>query len=114
MPTPGIETQLASSFKVTEALGVVSPGADEPEPVSGPFDLRWLDDASENFYTVVVYDAFGELVWCRSSEIDDCDILSVSGDRVAANRADLGRRDLHDRSPRPRTSAGCSSSMVGD
>jgi hypothetical protein len=50
-------------FKVTEALVVISPGADEPEAVSGMFDLSWDDDSSEDTYDLTVYDALGELTW---------------------------------------------------
>ena len=51
------------SFKVTEALAVVSPGADEIETVSGTPTFSWADDSSEDSYTVVVYDALGNLIW---------------------------------------------------
>ncbi len=63
MPSPGQAIDLATSFKITEALAVVSPGAEDPEGVSGSPTFVWQDDSSEDFYSVVVYDAFGELVW---------------------------------------------------
>ena len=50
-------------FKVTGALAVVSPGADEPEAVSGAFDLVWEDDSSEDTYDLTVFDALGEVTW---------------------------------------------------
>lgn len=59
---PG-QTISLESFKVTEALAVIGPGADEPEAVTGTPTLRWADDSSEDFYSVVVYDSFGDLVW---------------------------------------------------
>jgi len=56
---------LDSSFKVTEALGTVSPGADGPEAVSEKPDLVWLDDSSEDWYDLHVFDAFGNDVWSQ-------------------------------------------------
>ncbi|MBW2457021.1 MAG: hypothetical protein JRI68_21075 [Deltaproteobacteria bacterium] len=74
MPSPGEELTISESFKVTEALPVISPGADEPEAVSSAPTLIWGDDSSEDYYTVVVYNAYGELVW------EDDNVPSVSGD----------------------------------
>ncbi len=54
---------VSESFKVTEALEVVSPGAESPEIVTSAPVLEWADDASEDRYEVVVYDAYGQLVW---------------------------------------------------
>jgi hypothetical protein len=51
------------SFKVTGALGVISPGADAPEWTDAAPDLVWQDDSSEDGYHLWVYDAFGNLVW---------------------------------------------------
>jgi len=79
MPSPGDDVALATSFKITEALSVVYPGAGAAEAVSGPISLRWLDDASETFYTAVVYDAYGERVWCRSDLVMDCDGPNIPG-----------------------------------
>jgi hypothetical protein len=50
-------------FKVTGALAVESPGANEPEAVPAMFDLVWEDDSSEDTYTLTVHDALGELTW---------------------------------------------------
>jgi hypothetical protein len=63
MPNPGQPIEVESSFKVTEALAVVSPGAEGPEGVSGTPSFVWRDDSSEDFYSVVVYDAYGNLTW---------------------------------------------------
>ncbi len=82
MPTPGNDVALPTSFKITEALAVISPGVDEPEAVTAPPTLTWADDSSEDFYTVVVYDAYGELAWCLSDQMTGCDgpnVPSVSG-----------------------------------
>jgi hypothetical protein len=57
------DVSLADSFKITEALAVVSPGAERPEMVSAAPTLEWADDSSEDFYTVEVYNAYGDLVW---------------------------------------------------
>ncbi len=81
MPSPGEPLSL-ESFKVTEDLAVIAPGADAPEAVSEAPVLTWADDSSEAFYTVVVFNAYGELVWCRSDAMMGCDggnIPSVSG-----------------------------------
>jgi hypothetical protein len=53
-------------FKVTGALAVVAPGANEPEAVSGTFDLSWEDDSSEDTYDLTVFDALGNLTWEQS------------------------------------------------
>jgi len=57
------EIDIASSFKVTESLVVLSPGATAPEPVTGNPVFIWEDDSSEIKYSIVVYNAFGEEVW---------------------------------------------------
>ena len=55
--------RVPESFKVTEALAVIGPGADTPETVSGAPTLRWADDSSEDGYEVVVFDALGNKAW---------------------------------------------------
>lgn len=59
----GQAIELEASFKVTRALEVVGPGADVPEEVDGTPVLAWIDDASEDRYSLVVYDARGTEVW---------------------------------------------------
>jgi hypothetical protein len=54
---------IPDSFKVTEALELFGPGAEQPEAVDGPPTLRWADDSSEEWYEVRVFDAFGDEVW---------------------------------------------------
>jgi hypothetical protein len=66
MASPGTAVALPTSFKITEALAVIGPGADAPEAVTMAPKLQWADDSSEDFYTVVVYNAYGELVWCAA------------------------------------------------
>lgn len=73
MPAPGSAVALPDSFKITGALEVFAPGADQPEPVTAPLTLSWADDSSEDSYRVVVYDAYGNLAWEKT------DIPSVSG-----------------------------------
>ena len=51
------------SFKVTEALETVHPGADGPEGVSEAPTLRWGRISNADEYNVVVYDAFGNLTF---------------------------------------------------
>lgn len=64
---------LADSFKVTEALAVLGPGAELAEAVTTPPTLRWADDSSEDHYELRVVDAFGTLVW------EVLDVPGVSG-----------------------------------
>ncbi len=59
----GADVAAGDGFKVTGALAVISPGASEIETVSGTPTFSWEDDSSEDTYTVVVYDALGNLVW---------------------------------------------------
>src|SRR5690606_15774129 len=53
---------IAESFKVTEALAVISPGAEGLEEVAEVPELVWAQDSSEDGYHLRVYDAFGTLV----------------------------------------------------
>lgn len=63
MPSPGAAVSVPDSFKITEALAILSPGANDPEGVVGTPTFRWEDDSSEDYYTLDVYDAYGNLVW---------------------------------------------------
>ncbi len=67
------DLDLDTSFKVTEHLEVVSPGADVPERVSGAPTFVFADDSSEDRYEVVVFDTFGERIW------EALDVPGVSG-----------------------------------
>ena len=63
-PVTGNTISISEGFKVTEALVVISPGADEPERVTEATPtLSWADDSSEDGYTLRVFDAFGNSVW---------------------------------------------------
>lgn len=73
MDAPGEAVALSSSFKVTQALTMVGPGAEDAEGVAGTPVFTWKDDSSEDFYSVVVYDSFGNLVW------ENPDVAAVSG-----------------------------------
>lgn len=64
---------LSDAFKVTEALAVFGPGAERPQAVSSAPLLEWADDSSENFYELIVYDAYGNLAW------EDLTVPGVSG-----------------------------------
>ncbi len=59
----GQDVAISEGFKVTGALAVVSPGANEIETVSGELILTWEDDSSEDAYVVQVFDALGTMVW---------------------------------------------------
>ena len=59
----GEDFAIQDSFKVTEALAVVGPGAEDPETVTGTPTFEFADDSSEDRYEVVVHDALGNEVW---------------------------------------------------
>lgn len=59
----GQDVTIGESFKVTGAVDLVGPGADAPEVVTGTPTFRWVDDTSEDFYRVTVFDAYGGQVW---------------------------------------------------
>jgi hypothetical protein len=61
------------SFKVTEHLAIVSPGAERPESVTGTPVFRWADDSSEDRYELELYSALGDLIWA------DRNVPGVSG-----------------------------------
>ncbi len=63
-PAAGNAVVLPEGFKVTGALAVVRPGADQPEQVVSPTPVfEWADDSSEDGYEIRVFDAFGVEVW---------------------------------------------------
>lgn len=59
----GAAVTVDAGFKITEALGVVAPGAEEPTATSATPTFEFDDDSSEKGYIVRVFDVFGELVW---------------------------------------------------
>ncbi len=63
VPAGAADLPLPQSFKITEALPVFGPGAEDPEPVMSAPTLSWGDDSSEDYYEVKVFNAFGALVW---------------------------------------------------
>ncbi len=67
------DVDLDESFKVTEGLAVISPGAEVPEVVDATPAFIFADDSSEDRYEVVVLDAFGDVVW------EDLAVPGVSG-----------------------------------
>jgi hypothetical protein len=73
----GQNQEIDESFKITGALAVMSPGAEQPEVVTGTPTFAFEDDSSEKYYIVRVFDVFGEMIW------ENADVPSVSGgDRV--------------------------------
>jgi hypothetical protein len=54
---------MSQSFKITEHLAIVAPGAETPERVTGPVSFTWSDDSSEDRYELELYTALGDLVW---------------------------------------------------
>ena len=69
----GQDFAVDQSFKITEDLAVVSPGAEAPERVLSAPTFIWADDSSEDRYSIVVFDALGNIVW------EDDQIPGVSG-----------------------------------
>jgi len=70
----GNPTSLPTSFKITGALAVTSPGGgDGPSAVIGTPTFIWADDSSEDYYTLEVFDTSGNIVW------SDPDVPGVSG-----------------------------------
>lgn len=69
----GADQTIDEGFKITGALGVVSPGAETPEVVTGTPTFVFEDDSSEKGYIVRVFDVFGELVW------ENAEVPEVSG-----------------------------------
>jgi hypothetical protein len=67
----GANLAVDQSFKVTEALVLVSPGADAPERVTEAPTFVWVDDSSETHYGIVVYDALGNLQWEEPNVVND-------------------------------------------
>ncbi|AKT39521.1 hypothetical protein [Chondromyces crocatus] len=67
------DVSLSESFKVTEALAVIRPGAERMDEVQGTPEFVWADDSSEGRYEIQVFDAYGNLVW------EDPNLPSVSG-----------------------------------
>lgn len=59
----GEAVAMSESFKITEHLAIVSPGADVPEVVTAPVVFTWADDSSEDRYELELYTALGDLVW---------------------------------------------------
>jgi hypothetical protein len=69
------EEALPESFKITQALAMMSPGAEGLEllPAGEDPTFSWADDSSEDGYELRVFDAFGELVH------EALDVARVSG-----------------------------------
>lgn len=59
----GESVAMGESFKITEHLAIVAPGADTPESVSGEVVFEWADDSSEDRYELELYTALGDLIW---------------------------------------------------
>jgi len=72
----GSSQELSDSFKITGSLDGVSPTGEEV--VSSSPTFVWEDDSSEDHYEIVVFDAFGNLVW------EDKAIPGVSGSKTVS------------------------------
>lgn len=67
------DVDVAESFKITEGLAIIFPGAEAPEVVDATPAFIFADDSSEDRFELVVLDAFGEVVW------QDLAVPGVSG-----------------------------------
>jgi hypothetical protein len=77
---------VGQSFKVTEALGIMSPGHDGIDIVSqGKVTLTWADDSSEDGYELRVYDALGALVH------EDTEVARMTGSPTVAYALDASK-----------------------
>jgi hypothetical protein len=54
------------SFKIRDAVEIVSPGATGIEAVTGTPTFRWKDVSSEDSYLVEVFNALGEQMWTKT------------------------------------------------
>ena len=54
---------MPAGFKITAALKVIGPGAEEAGEVGPAPVFEFADDNSEKGYLVRVFDVFGEIVW---------------------------------------------------
>jgi hypothetical protein len=78
----GAAVTLDAPFKITGALSVISPGAgDIPDEVSGTPEFKWMDDSSEDYYELRVYDTKGVLVW------ENTNVPRVTGGQVSVTYA---------------------------
>lgn len=59
----GQTTAAPYSFKVTSAVTLTGPGADQPEAVTSAPMLSWTAYPSTQYYNVSVFDSFGTDVW---------------------------------------------------
>ena len=57
------QMDVGESFKVTEALETISPGTDGPEGLTERPTLTWGRIANADWYDVVVFDSFGNIVF---------------------------------------------------
>jgi len=60
---PAMDAPIATAFKVTGALTLVSPGANGIETVTATPTLAWTDDPSADQYGVTVFDSYGNVAW---------------------------------------------------
>ena len=64
MPDAGSYDKSIDAFKITGSLDIVSPGAgDAPEALSNLAEVVWADDSSEDQYTLVLYNMYGDTIW---------------------------------------------------
>lgn len=67
----GADLPIAESFKVTGALDVFTPKADQIEELSADgLVFEWEDDSSEDGYLVQLFDALGTQVWSTEGDFD--------------------------------------------
>ncbi len=66
-----------NSFKITEALEILSPGANSIEEVVGDLTFSWKDDSSEDEYFLELFNVYGDVVYTKIVPKTGGDNLSV-------------------------------------
>jgi hypothetical protein len=67
MPEDGSYLRDLDAFKITGALGIISPGeGDMPESVSDLTEVVFEDDSSEDQYAIVLFSMYGDTIWEKS------------------------------------------------
>jgi hypothetical protein len=81
-PTNGVDIVIGDAFKITGSIDVVSPGANGPEAITegSTFDLKWVDDAGEDHYEIMVYNAYGDPAWGPTTAPKNATSITYGGE----------------------------------
>jgi len=83
---PAIDTPISTTFKVTGAVDLVSPGAMAPEMVTGTPTFKWVRDPSADRYDVTVFDSYGNIAWMASTMPGSVVTLTYAGPALVSGR----------------------------